>query len=1106
MPIPTNINDLSVTPELNFPEGSDTPDVIDNVFREHAAYIAQLRDRPKPPTIDDFRQSGDPDDTLAITRALATGQPVLAVSGKTYNHDPIFHTGNAVIGTTGEGAAIFNCSVAAPGNHQLFIRGSEKAATTLSANAPANTQKISVANASNIVAGDLLRIVSPTLWPNDNRGSLYFGQLVKVTAKVGTLITLESTIVNGLPSGSVVVPITPIKPRIKNIVFRRPKSTGSVRGVNVSYADGGYVDDCGFENLSRIGLSLTECYKTEVNRPRVVGSNLAVSAMLGYGVGAGGSFGAKIKDGTMYECRRGVDIGGTSIPSFYCEVEGNTVQGGGIADDGVSEFWPVGAVQADGIGSHGGAEGTIYRNNTLINVRGGTLIRGRKEVVVGNTYVGVMQDPVSIIHGSGIEVSGNRYRDQVEYALEDSSFVGGVVDAASTLARPARFVYVNVNNYQLDSGLVVKDNDAKNIRDCVLFLDGGSGMRLKKLRITGNHAVIQNTVPGPVYLISRNNTFKILDEMVEYDNFITTPADHTYARVNFIQIDNEVNTSRDSPSDLTLRNDLALSGGSGLVGFMPAGTGAVATNVQTALRQVAPVNVRRYGAVGDGVADDTAAIQAAINQNLSVSGSFGDVYRITAMIDIPSNRYLDFNGATIKRDFPSAWAMQNFNANKSGAGIDANITIKNIRFIDCGKTDATDFGGALRISYCNNVSIENLDVLFTSTQPTTLYGAWSVYFSGKNITATNIKINNVAQGQQADGIHFGYVENFVLSDFNIVSGDDAISIFPPPRGWSFTGENKASENIVIGNGYVSSPLYAAFKIGAHSNTGDAAPTNCVIKNLLVHDVAVGPVGSGVFIIEDHREDADIAGQYENMVFDNVRSVEQSAAFYGVAIFRDGGGVKENKRFKNIIFSNVAIPTSGTSHNLMRLNSVERLTFRGCDFSQQFGAATANTPITTEYINELVFDGCNIKTHSTTSAALFRRTKATKLFNTDFTDVGNGFRGLQVFFNTDYRVSFWAVGGSVTGYQRAIDSDNSAGATNLLQDFVISGAHLSGTFVDITSTVLNAVPSGLNIRDLLKRAVFSTGAVGGSGSGGVGNQYVSMTIGGITYKLLHDGTI
>lgn len=74
---------------------------------------------------------------------------------------------------------------------------------------------------------------------------------------------------------------------------------------------------------------------------------------------------------------------------------------------------------------------------------------------------------------------------------------------------------------------------------------------------------------------------------------------------------------------------LAASGGSSLIGFLQSGTGAVATTVQSKLRET--VSVKDFGAVGDGVTDDTTAIQAAIATTKNVFFPSG-IYRCGSIV------------------------------------------------------------------------------------------------------------------------------------------------------------------------------------------------------------------------------------------------------------------------------------------------------------------------------------------------------------------------------------------------------------------------------------------------------------------------------------------
>lgn len=118
-----------------------------------------------------------------------------------------------------------------------------------------------------------------------------------------------------------------------------------------------------------------------------------------------------------------------------------------------------------------------------------------------------------------------------------------------------------------------------------------------------------------------------------------------------VEFDAEFNAIVAADALNTKAATLAASSGSSLVGFIQSGTGAVSTTVQAKLRE--SVSVKDYGAVGDGVTDDTVAIQKAVTHINSLGGGTvylpqGD-YKITAPITIYNNtRFIGAGGQSTK--------------------------------------------------------------------------------------------------------------------------------------------------------------------------------------------------------------------------------------------------------------------------------------------------------------------------------------------------------------------------------------------------------------------------------------------------------------------------
>ena len=138
-----------------------------------------------------------------------------------------------------------------------------------------------------------------------------------------------------------------------------------------------------------------------------------------------------------------------------------------------------------------------------------------------------------------------------------------------------------------------------------------------------------------------------------------------------------------------------------LVSFTPSGTGAVVRSVQSKERDT--VSVKDFGAVGDGVTDDTAAIQLALNSgSTSVFIPHGR-YNFTALT-MPTS----LQGFVLRGEGTASVLVQKGTGIKypviaTAACFDSHATIRDLSF------DGTlGTGNTLDTSYCQTLDLINL--------------------------------------------------------------------------------------------------------------------------------------------------------------------------------------------------------------------------------------------------------------------------------------------------------------------------------------------------------------------------------------------------------------
>jgi len=301
---------------------------------------------------------------------------------------------------------------------------------TLASNASVGESSITVTDASGISEGMLLRISSNVLWPYDNRGVYYRGELHLVESVDANVIKFVDTVRDNYTVAQIdnISAWTPSKLVLQNIAIDQSGGRGPL-----CIQTRGYIRPQ-FKNIVTSGSTAAGIWSLqswETRAEDIYANFIGDGVASGYGMQDRGGVGCVIKGLYTVGCRRSFDAesetGSNSALARDYKVIGFTVRGGGA-------YFPDTEEASYGIGNHGPSQNGLFANGKIYDCKLGINHRGSNLALNNIDIYGKCDFPVDGSFGSGFNI------DNVNYYPSEYPLVNGDMSALTLDNLPIAFV------------------------------------------------------------------------------------------------------------------------------------------------------------------------------------------------------------------------------------------------------------------------------------------------------------------------------------------------------------------------------------------------------------------------------------------------------------------------------------------------------------------------------------------------------------------------------------------------------------------------------------------------------------------------------------------